>query len=87
VGDKGDNVAVLSDSNCLVSSHQVAGCYDFMAALLERVVEVKCGVAVLRILHHCTTQPSRRWNITRVKQWAWLVVAAIKHGGSVGVFA
>jgi len=41
VGSKGGHVAVYGDSNCLDSSHQHSPCYEFLARILERVIQGK----------------------------------------------
>ena len=40
VGKQNGHVVVYGDSNCLDSSHMVAGCYEFLLKLLDRVVQV-----------------------------------------------
>jgi hypothetical protein len=41
VGSKGGHVAVYGDSNCLDSSHQHSPCYEFLARILERIIQVR----------------------------------------------
>lgn len=56
VGSAGGHVAVFGDSNCLDSSHQQSACYEFLARLLERVVQVRASLQLpFRVL--CQLKP------------------------------